>query len=385
MKARWVTQKIGEIAKTQYGLSESMNADGNGFKIFRMGEVQNGQLIDTGNMKYADISEQEFERYRLSVGDVLFNRTNSFELVGKTGIFLLEGDYCFASYLVRLNLDRKKILPQFLNYLMNSDGFQKSVKAKASKSINQANINAKILSNELICFPDTLSEQQRIVDILDDAFGTISTGKVNAKNNLKSARDLFKSHAQSVFARQGDGWKINTLDKVSKNLDSRRVPITKSDRKSGEYPYYGASGVVDYVADYIFDGDALLVSEDGANLLARSTPIAFSVCGQYWVNNHAHILEFQDMATQRFVEFYLESIPLDKYVTGAAQPKLNQKALYSIPIPMPESVDDQRLVVNMLEALTVETERLEEIYQQKLAAFDELQKSVLNKAFSGAL
>lgn len=385
MKARWVTQKIGEIAKTQYGLSESMNADGNGFKIFRMGEVQNGQLIDTGNMKYADISEQEFERYRLNVGDVLFNRTNSFELVGKTGIFLLEGDYCFASYLVRLNLDRKKILPQFLNYLMNSGSFQESVKAKASKSINQANINATILSNELICFPETLTEQQRIVDILDDAFDTISTGKANAKKNLKSARDLFKSHAQSVFARQGDGWKINTLDKVSKNLDSRRVPITKSDRKSGEYPYYGASGVVDYVADYIFDGDSLLVSEDGANLLARSTPIAFSVSGQYWVNNHAHILEFKDMATQRFVEFYLESIPLDKYITGAAQPKLNQKALYSIPIPMPESVDDQRLVVNMLEALTAETERLEEIYQQKLAGFDELQKSVLYKAFSGAL
>jgi len=83
------------------------------------------------------------------------------------------------------------------------------------------------------------------------------------------------------------------------------------------------------VDDYIFDGDTLLVSEDGANLLARSTPIAFSVSGKCWVNNHAHILKFEKMATQCFVEFYLKSTLLDGYITGAAQPRLNQKALNS--------------------------------------------------------
>ena len=72
-----------------------------------------------------------------------------------------------------------------------------------------------------------------------------------------------------------------TIDKISTNLDSKRVPITKNVRTSGEYPYYGASGIVDYVGEYIFEGDNLLVSEDGANLLARSTPIAFSVSGKY--------------------------------------------------------------------------------------------------------
>ncbi|HZW25528.1 MAG TPA: restriction endonuclease subunit S [Gallionella sp.] len=161
--------------------------------------------------------------------------------------------------------------------------------------------------------------------------------------------------------------------------------MTKNVRSSGDYPYYGASGIVDYVADYIFDGDALLVSEDGANLLARSTPIAFSVSGKYWVNNHAHILKFENMATQRFVEFYLESIKLDEYITGAAQPKLNQKALNSIPIPIPTSVEEQARVVNGLELLAEETQRLESLYQRKLAALDELKKSLLHQAFSGAL
>ncbi|OGR08369.1 MAG: hypothetical protein A2511_13960 [Deltaproteobacteria bacterium RIFOXYD12_FULL_50_9] len=146
------------------------------------------------------------------------------------------------------------------------------------------------------------------------------------------------------------GWQTKTLDQIAENLDSKRIPITKSDRKSGEYPYYGASGIVDFVADYIFDGDTLLISEDGANLLARSTPIAFPASGKYWVNNHAHILKFTNMTNQRFVELFLESIPLDEYITGAAQPKLNQKALNSIPIPYPPLSEQQRIVTILDEA-----------------------------------
>jgi restriction endonuclease S subunit len=97
----------------------------------------------------------------------LFNRTNSFELVGKTGIFTLSGDYCFASYLVRVILNPKVMLSEFLNYLMNSEVFQLSVKGKASKSINQANINATILSNEAVRFPESLDLQRLLVNQLD--------------------------------------------------------------------------------------------------------------------------------------------------------------------------------------------------------------------------
>lgn len=230
-----------------------------------------------------------------------------------------------------------------------------------------------------------LPEQQRIVNILDDAFDGIAIAKTNAEKNLQNARALFESHLQSVFTQRGEGWVETTIDKISTNLDSKRVPITKNVRSSGEYPYYGASGIVDYVADYIFDGDNLLVSEDGANLLARSTPIAFSVSGKYWVNNHAHILHFENMATQRFAEFYLESIKLDDYITGAAQPKLNQKALNSIPIPIPKTIEVQAKIVESIESIQEATQRLEAIYQQKLAALDALKKSLLDQAFSGAL
>jgi type I restriction enzyme, S subunit len=230
-----------------------------------------------------------------------------------------------------------------------------------------------------------LSEQQRIVAILDEAFEGIATAKANAEKNLKNARALFDSYLNSVFSQRGEGWVERTVDELSLNLDSKRIPITKSDRKSGEYPYYGASGIVDYVADYIFDGDTLLVSEDGANLLARSTPIAFSVSGKYWVNNHAHILKFENMATQRFVEYYLGSIKLDEYITGAAQPKLNQKALNSIPIFIPKSLEEQANIVDSIELLSNETQRLESIYQKKIEALDALKTSILHQAFTGEL
>ena len=132
-------------------------------------------------------------------------------------------------------------------------------------------------------------------------------------------------------------------------------------------------------------GTHLLISEDGANLLARSTPIAFPASGKYWVNNHAHILKFENMATQQFVEFYLESIKLDEYITGAAQPKLNQKALNSIPIPIPTAIETQRKVVDALTALSSETQRLASLYEQKLAALEALKKSLLHQAFTGEL
>ncbi len=140
------------------------------------------------------------------------------------------------------------------------------------------------------------------------------------------------------------GWEIKKLGEICENLDSKRIPVSQSKRTKGEIPYYGASGIVDYIFDYIFDDDLLCVSEDGANLLARTYPIAFSISGKTWVNNHAHVLRFTNYTTQKFVEKYLNSILLDDYVSGMAQPKLNQAMLNKIPIPLPPLPEQQRIV-----------------------------------------
>ena len=90
-----------------------------------------------------------------------------------------------------------------------------------------------------------------------------------------------------------EGWISTKFEEITQNFDGKRIPLKSSDRKKrqGYYPYYGASGVIDYIDDYIFDGEFLLISEDGANLVARNTPIAFTAKGQFWVNNHAHIVK----------------------------------------------------------------------------------------------
>jgi type I restriction enzyme S subunit len=176
------------------------------------------------------------------------------------------------------------------------------------------------------------------------------------------------------FQNAGE-WEVKTLGKAAENLDNRRVPITSSDRKAGDVPYYGASGIVDYIEGFIFDEDLLCVSEDGANLVARTYPIAFPISGKTWVNNHAHVLRFENACTQKFVEVYLNSIKLDDFITGMAQPKLNKAMLDRIPIPH-TSVPEQQMIADCLSSLdaliTAETQKHEALKTHKKGLMQQL-------------
>ena len=186
----------------------------------------------------------------------------------------------------------------------------------------------------------SLAIQAEIVRILD-AF-TAMTAELTAELNMRKKQYNYYRDQLLSFEDGEVEWK--TLGELAENLDSKRKPITSGLREAGDIPYYGASGIVDYVKDYIFDGDYLLVSEDGANLLARNTPIAFSISGKTWVNNHAHVLKFETYAERKYVEYYLNSIDLTPYISGAAQPKLNKKNLGSIKIPNPAPKEKERIV-----------------------------------------
>lgn len=189
-----------------------------------------------------------------------------------------------------------------------------------------------------------ISVQQEIVNILDNF------AELEAKlgTELEARKKQYEYYRDELLSLRKDevssGWNLCKLGNLAKNLDSKRKPITRSARSSGEIPYYGASGIVDYVSDYIFDGEYLLISEDGANLLARKTPIAFAVKGKSWVNNHAHVLEFENKITQRYVEIYLNAIDLTPYISSAAQPKLNQENLNKIEIPIAPLPEQERIV-----------------------------------------
>src|SRR5690554_7763577 len=190
----------------------------------------------------------------------------------------------------------------------------------------------------------SLEIQAEIVRILD-AFTAMTaelTAELTPELNLR--RQQYNYYRDQLLSFEDGEVEWKTLGELAFNHNPKRKPITSGLRELGEIPYYGASGIVDYVKDYIFDGDFLLVSEDGANLLARNTPIAFSISGKTWVNNHAHVLSFDTYEERKYIEYYLNSIDLTPYISGAAQPKRNKKNLESIPIPNPTFEGKERIV-----------------------------------------
>ena len=272
-----------------------------------------------------------------------------------------------------------KILPEFLYYYLMCYEWNNS-----NEVVLGFTLNKKTISQSIVSIPSSLAEQERIVEILDREFERIDALKVNAEQNLQHAKDLFQAALRQELQPK-EGWETKTISEISENLDYKRVPVTKKDRKEGVYPYYGASGIVDYVDGYLFDEDLLLVSEDGANLLARSTPIAFSVSGKIWVNNHAHILRFANIELQKFVEYFFANYDISKYVTGAAQPKFNQKALNNIVVSYPTDIVEQRKVVSCLDKLKGHCTALEENYRKTIALCDDMKQALLRKAFNGEL
>ncbi len=230
-----------------------------------------------------------------------------------------------------------------------------------------------------------LHEQQKIADCfssLDERItlevqklATLKTHKKGLMQQLFPAEGKTLPQLRFPEFRNAGKWEVRSLGKVAKNLDNRRVPITSSERLVGKTPYYGASGVVDYVKGFIFDEDLLCVSEDGANLVARTYPIAFPISGKTWVNNHAHVLRFENACTQKFVEVYLNSIKLDDFITGMAQPKLNKAMLDSIPIPQPTIAEQERIadcLTILDELILAQTQKLATLKTHKQGLMQQL-------------
>lgn len=234
---------------------------------------------------------------------------------------------------------------KYLTYWFHSEMFS-TQKKKLAHGTKVIEVTPDALLDVVIPVPP-IEVQQEIARILDDFTERTAVLGEALKAELNARQKQYKHYALSLF-ENAEGVEPTTLDAVSENCDYKRKPVTSKKREAGDIPYYGASGIVDYVKDYIFDGDYLLISEDGANLIARSTPIAFSISGKTWVNNHAHILKFESMVTQKYVERYLNFLDLTPYITGAAQPKLSQKNLNLIQIPLPP-IDEQERIMAILD------------------------------------
>ena len=210
----------------------------------------------------------------------------------------------------------------------------------------------------------------------------IKEGKI--KRSKKSAKSSDTPHYENVLP---DGWCLTDIGELLINRDGERKPVSsviRSKQTSKIYDYYGAAGVIDKVDSYLFDERLLLIGEDGANLLSRSKNNAFFAEGRYWVNNHAHVLDATDKNLLDFIAIVINSMKLDDYITGSAQPKLSQDNLNKIPIVLPPLAEQQRIIAEIKKWFTL----IDQIEQDKadLQTTIELTKSkILDLAIHGKL
>jgi type I restriction enzyme S subunit len=180
-----------------------------------------------------------------------------------------------------------------------------------------------------------IDEQRRIADILDRADAI----RRKRQEAMRLTEELLRSAFLEMFGdpvTNPKGWEVKPLQKVVFNHDSKRIPLKESDRdkRHGEYPYYGSVGIIDYVDDYLFDGEYLLISEDGKHLESRNRPLCCIATGKFWVNNHAHVLSSKEVDLQ-FLSFFMELNQIRQFVTGIDQFKLNRSNLDRIPVFVP--------------------------------------------------
>jgi type I restriction enzyme S subunit len=213
----------------------------------------------------------------------------------------------------------------------------------------------KFLAIELL-FPP-LPEQRKIAAIpssVDDAIEAsqavidqlqVVKKAVMAELLTKGLPGRHKRFKQTEIGQVPEEWDVVTLSAACEFLDGQRVPIKSSDREAmkGPYPYYGASGIIDWVNRFLFDETLLLLAEDGANITTRATPVAFRVEGKCWVNNHAHVLRARQGTDVDFLVEYLESLDYGQFSTGTAQPKLNQAVCQRIPVAFPPFEEQKQI------------------------------------------
>ena len=383
-----VTLKTGPFGSAVHQ-SDYVNG---GTPLINPTHIKSGTLVPDFSVTVTLEKLTELNEYKLVEGDVVMGRRGE---MGRCAVApkTAEGWLCGTGSVIARPTNA--ITPHFLQRFLSSP---ETVRALNGDSVGSTmvNLNQKILLSLSIDLPP-LAEQKRIADKLD----TVLT-RVDAVNTrLARVAPLLKRFRQSVLAAATSGrltedwrggravnetWRVIPLGKYVENHDGARVPISETLRteRRGAYPYYGASGVIDTIDGFTHEGKFVLIGEDGANLVTRSKPIAFIATGKIWVNNHAHVLKCKEGASDEYLAYYINSIDLTPYVSGSAQPKLNQKNLNTIPVPVPPT-EEQTEIVRRVETLFAFADRLEARLAQAQTAATRLTPALLAKAFRGEL
>lgn len=372
--------------------ARNLPADGH-IALLRANNIQRDQL-DLSDLVYVPSANIAANQLLKKNDVVIAMSSGSISVVGKSAQINADLQVSFGAFCGALR-PCSEIEPRYLGHFLKSDAYRQGI-SNLARGVNINNL--KWSHFEEIPLPlAPLPEQKRIADKLDAVLARVDA----CRDRLDRLPALLKRFRQSILAaatsgrltedwREGESilssWRQVQLGDYVENHDGKRVPISEVLRttRRGSFPYYGASGAIDTIDSYTHEGKYLLIGEDGANLLTRTKPIAFLAEGKIWVNNHAHVLKCKDGAPEEYLGYFINSIDLTPYVSGSAQPKLNQKNMNAIVIPVPP-IPEQHEIVRRVETLFAFADRLEARLATARQQVDQLTPALLAKAFRGEL
>ena len=301
-------------------------------------------------------------------------------------------------------IDLERLIPQYLHYLMRSDGYVDEYNKHIRGLTTYDRSVRKEDFEEIGVLLPSKQEQTQIADFLDR-----KTGQIDELIRIKERRIELLQEQRTALINQAvtkgldpnvemkssgvewigeipKHWTISKVKHEFESLDNLRIPLNSETRGSMElkiYDYYGASGVIDKVENYIFDEPLILIGEDGANLYLRSTPLAFKATGKYWVNNHAHVLKPKH-GNIGYLTNMLESLDYIHYITGAAQPKLTSENLMNITVIIPPRLEQDQ-IANFLDRKTGQIDQLITTEQRKIELLKEYRQSLISEVVTGKI
>lgn len=364
-------RRILEEHRQGYYTNEPYIEDG--VKLARITDIQSTSEMGLDNSPRVE-NKAELKEFFLQENDFLFARTGG---AGSFGIVRQKDlPAVYASYLIRFRF-KETVEAEYLKFFFKSCYFLNSLVANIHGGVNQ-NIHAEDIKSTFLALPP-IEEQKEIANFLNAKIEKVNILIAKQETLLEKlveqrvaliSQAVTKGLNPDVEMKESRirwvkdipiHWNVVPVRYLFEFKNNQRIPVSAEDRgKMSEkiYPYYGASGVIDFVEDYIFDEDLLLVAEDGANLLSRSTPLAFKASGKYWVNNHAHIIKPLDN-NLTYWEYVLALYDFTPLISGSAQPKLTKDNLASIKLPNPPD-EEKRKICNFL------NKPLENLKEQKL-------------------
>lgn len=325
------TVRLGDIAEIKTGPFGSAlhNSDyvSNGIPIITVEHIGDLGIVHSPDVPRVNADDYErLSAYRLKTGDIVFSRVGA---VDRTAIVRdIEDGWLFSGRLLRVRPDANVVDADFLNVYFSRPRFRKHMYAVANGS-TMPSINTKILASVEIELPSMQS--QKVIAWL---FRQIDEKQIVNQQLSKNLLILAKLQFSSTFPNVHEG--ESRLSDVMENFDRKRIPLSRRERekRQGSYRYIGATSVLDYLDDYLFDGTYLLMGEDGTVQDENGFPILQYIWGRFWPNNHTHVLKGTIVSTE-WLYLLLMNTNVRARVTGAVQQKISQTNMNSIPLTIP--------------------------------------------------